>query len=247
MLRSATSIAPLVALLVLLTQGTASAFTTTIVPGTASEIFAQARADQSVSLVTDSVVFTTIPANENLLAESSGGGFDATATATILLTNPAFDIDLSLAQTGNLESSARVNGAIAFSVDEAVPYNLSGALAVLDTETSGEIAKLFVRLATTDLQTVLFSQLQETDGVIDPLFELGVDAGYGAPVGSLTGMLLANTDYLLSIDALVMDSSTPTESSYATGQINLNLVPEPSTALLLGFGLMALARGKRRR
>jgi hypothetical protein len=97
---------------------------------------------------------------------------------------------------------------------------------------------------------VVFRGTQASDQTPNESFILGNQEGddYNFLTGSLTGTLSAGHRYVFYYDAW-MEQNTPLSSSFATatGYVQLTIVPEPSTAILVGLGLASFATRLSRR
>ena len=131
-------------------------------------------------------------------------------------------------------------------MDQDTVYAATGSYSVLDSEGRRAYFNVFLFDHTDGL--ALFRNIQESFSTSNQSFTLGGTVNAGSTnVGSLTGTLIAGHDYGLHYQIFIQ--SFPATSAGATALGNLSLsfavVPEPSTALLLGLGLVGL--GVRRR
>lgn len=128
---------------------------------------------------------------------------------------------------------------IFFSVDEDVGYALSGGYALADP--FGDFASFGVRLEDVASGTILFRFSRVAASEPDPAFDL-TSPNEGSP----TGTLVAGREYRLFLDALSSVGPFPMNATgfvaVGTGSVTLQLVPEPSLAVLVCFGLAAIAR-----
>ncbi len=134
-------------------------------------------------------------------------------------------------------------GSIYFTVDENVPYILSGEFIV----PAGGPSSAHLRVLLTEFSTGhLFSNIQSTvDTYSAKHFRLGEEGGTSNELeGSLTGILRAGVSYRLMYMTTIGMRGSATQNT-ATGFVLL-MIPEPSTAFLVSMGLGGLAVGRRR-
>ena len=239
----------LVACFLLLLSGPAGAFSTTLNPGS-SDSTTLALADdgnQDISISQpDSLPFEgRDTASDPPLSARPG----ALADGVYKFSNNRFDIFFNdMLQSGDDESTSLLQGEILFSVDEEVAYDLSGFLQVFDDRDPGDVV-LFVSLTDTTDDDVLFSQVLFSRDTSDQNFQLGVANGdtRNELLGSLTGSIAAGNVYELEYAAQIANGGDfAGGSSSGFGTVELRLIPEPTTALLLVAGLAGLAAQRRR-
>ncbi len=93
----------------------------------------------------------------------------------------------------------------------------------------------------------MFQNVQVSLQTRNESFTLGLAQGddHNSMVGSLSGILLAGQDYEFGYDFVLGNfSSASTAAATASGSISLSFtsVPEPSTGLLFGLGLLSVLR-----
>ena len=143
-----------------------------------------------------------------------------------------------------------------FSVSLSLPIALSGAL-FADSSVSysltalsaagAEISPLFGHV-------VIAQEVDTTPGGLDPLNK-GVDVGDGfffltgpetqnSPVFTASDLLVGDLQYVL-MSITVAFSLSPQSNVGISGFVQQEVVPEPATVLLIGFGLAAIAWRRR--
>jgi hypothetical protein len=108
---------------------------------------------------------------------------------------------------------------------------------------------LSVRLDDLTAPANLFNSVQESLATAAESFTVGGSGGDSSNVntGLATGTLIGGRNYRLIVQNVIhAQSSAATQAATGSGTITLTFVPEPSTALLLGAGLAALAAARRR-
>lgn len=133
---------------------------------------------------------------------------------------------------------------IVFRPDADVDYRISGIYSALDT--AGHPISLFVTLTDQTTSAVLFGSFDSSQDTPNEILSVGESGGeFSFVSGLLSGTLSADHDYALSIVARVVGDPQNTAGIVeATGFVRLAFVPEPSTALLFGLGLVGIALGR---
>ena|GEM_PF-3761734 len=136
-------------------------------------------------------------------------------------------------------SSAESLGSIYFEVDQDAGYSLSGQY----TLGGSRDISFGVNLYDLTVGQALFLNAQESLLTTNQSFLLGRTAGdfQNGLSGSMNGSLTAGHTYRLIYDARISDNDADGDSVQASGALQLALVPEPGTALLLSAGLVGLA------
>lgn len=217
-----------------------AAFTTTLNPGTRGGVFAipsrnatEITSYHSAFVLPDSYTDSVV----------SGG---ASSTSEYDYTNDGFLITFTQSREGNEGGSGQSNGQVHFSVDQNVDYEASGFYASVDLD--GRELQLSLSLYDWDLGAFVFKSFQYSQTTVNESFTLGGSGGdYGNEnFGSLLGTLLAGHNYQLNYGvSLRTISIDPTGTATAAGYLSFALVPEPSTALLIGMGLVAMSAARR--
>lgn len=150
-----------------------------------------------------------------------------------------------LEHTFSTDSAAEAEGSIYFTVDADIPYQLSGEY--LLPAISGGRGGTYFGLTLTEWGTGhIFDHRQSTAVSYSPAeLVLGEEAEATSSIlsGSLTGALHAGAHYRLHYRALAYSNGN---STFRTGTGFLLLaIPEPSTAAMLGLGLIALGAMRR--
>lgn len=168
--------------------------------------------------------------------------YDLTGSAIEILMEHALD---------STQCGALSEGELHFTVDAAVTYQLEGAYHASNAVGTWVVQEVTLRnwtLRDTTLEEEwLFVGEQDSNATADVSFELGATPGDSNDIlfGSTTGTLLPGYEYELEWSHILFEGGDT--GATAEGFFRLTLVPEPSTALLLGSGLVALAAGGKRR
>ncbi len=253
-----------VALGLVLLAWPASALTLTLDPGF--------RRSSGVVGVTDAGLTQTDYLEDGALADgvqqSIASGANV-ATSHYAISNAELAIDFEHARdadsaAGDYAYQAFSRGSLYFGVDVDVGYRLEGEYTAVDPV--GRLTRLRVSLVDETLRpdprhplpgAFPFRSHQESRSTPHESFQLGLlegDSGNG-PVGdvgdnSATGTLVAGHVYGLYWDTEISAHEPTSAPATASGFVRLQIVPEPSTGLLVGAGLVVLAsvrpRGPRR-
>jgi hypothetical protein len=157
------------------------------------------------------------------------------------LLRPPFQDDPGLGTLEVAISEGRIN----FTVDEAVEYALDARMSILDPE--GRNTHQWLRLFEDHVR--IFDNFQLSDSTPDQQFILGATDGdlNNSLEGTLSGFLVPGRVYRLEYSSRLIDAPTPSlQTATASGFYSLRIIPEPSTALLMGLGLATLGARKRR-
>jgi hypothetical protein len=175
-----------------------------------------------------------------------------TVTTTYDLTSSGFEI-LMDHTLGPMDSIAASYGGLRFAVDAPVVYRLEGGYYA--SNETGTWVTQEVELENRTLRNTTLEQQWPFVGALgsNSTADISLELG-GMPVdendilfGSTTGTLLPGYEYELQWDyAVYHTDNTAATGATAEGFFRLTLIPEPSTALLLGLGLAVLAAGRRR-
>jgi hypothetical protein len=115
---------------------------------------------------------------------------------------------------------------------------------------SGRI-QLFAQLTDETTTDVVFESLQRSVSTPDQKLTLGLEEGdtINSLIGTLDGVLIAGHEYKFQYGYTIRIESPalPDGGASASGFLSFNITPEPGSAVLLGFGGMALLRRCRRK
>ncbi|MBW2267847.1 MAG: PEP-CTERM sorting domain-containing protein [Deltaproteobacteria bacterium] len=172
----------------------------------------------------------------------------ASSESVYALTNAGFDITLDHSRVSALNSSAISYGNIRFSVDQNIDYVASGSYSAVDS--GGRQIYLNMNMYDVTASATVFQSFQLSEATPNESFTLGGSGGDSSNqlLGSLTGTLIAGHEYSLNYNAFIKAYPTAsTSGATASGSVSLTFIPEPSTALLLGLGLIGFGASRRRR
>lgn len=187
-----------------------------------------------------SLQVTALPFSGTASASFGSGTSDSAAT----LTNRIFSVLLEQAHPGqDLSLTARSFMWIRFSLDADLAYEVSGSYAALDPE--GRRIEFEVELRNSTTGEALFLSEHASLGAPNESFTAGQPGGnlVSNVSGSATGTLFAGDVHDFIVSARLAGPAL--EAAAASGSASLVLSPEPSSALLLAAGLLALAARRR--
>jgi hypothetical protein len=174
----------------------------------------------------------------------------ASTEAVYNLSNAGFDItfnhSLRVDSGGNLVTRGQVH----FRSDQDVNYAASGAY----SSTNSEGHPIYFTVGLFDVlvsgpESNGFKSYQHSINTPTESFILGQSGGdeLNQKSGSLTGTLLAGKFYVFYYDARLAGLAAANHTATGTISLTFSPVPEPSTALLLGMGLVAMGATRRYR
>ena len=236
-------VAALSALVVWIAAESASAYTVTLNPGTYhSAVNLQAR-DGGGAAASATQLPTTVPESDG----SAVADGDSSVGTSWSLSNGGFQIVFDHTRAVAQDSYSQTYASLLFTVDEDVDYVLAGSYSTAD-ETG---RRIFLRTYLFDYTANehLFNSEQLSDATPNEVLTLGEQGGdaFNLLEGSLTGTLAPGHDYQLFLISFIWSQDTTTDApATATGSVSLSFVPEPSSALLLSGGLLALAFARAR-
>jgi hypothetical protein len=176
-----------------------------------------------------------------------------TSSVDWALLDDALSFDFAHSRSSGLDEVVSTEVSVDFTVPTDRTYALSGLYSVLDA--SGRFTSLSVglRWLRGPQDTVnLFNNGQQSQSTPNETFvvgEAGGDLSNGLG-GSLTGLLVGGETYQLRFQIGLQNFPAPAgDAATASGNILLSLtpIPEPTTAVLVGLGLIGLAATTRRR
>lgn len=225
--------------------GPAAAVLVTLNPGSNASYIDAFAEDQNGPASLETVYPVALPYVNGLSAVDGANSVDT----AIVLSNSAFRISFQHVRgNGDLSSTALSFGRIFFSVASDVEVFLDGRYSAQDDQ--GRTTYLSVRLDRVNSPVTRYESTQESRSTPNESFMVG---GLGGDYrnrrqGQQRFTLFAGDEYSLQYNAYIQASpSAAAGPATANGLVKLTFIPEPSTALLLGGGLLALGLPRRRR
>ena len=168
------------------------------------------------------------------------------ATTTYTLSEDAFDFGFAHVRR-NSAPFTQSEIELFFRPDADVDFAFSGLYSTVDG--TGHPVSLSVLLNDLTTSTTVYASYDFSQDTPNEVFALGQGGGeFSFLAGSPIGRLFSGHDYSLSIFAGIEgDPLSDTGVFQGSGSARLAFIPEPGTALLLGFGLAALSVGGRQR
>lgn len=159
----------------------------------------------------------------------------------------SFDFDFDQIRAGSPRSRGAVGGNITFSVTNDLTYDATGVWALDGSEKT----QLFARITDQTTTDIIFDSLQLSLSTPDEEFTLGLEEGdnFNSLIGATTGALLAGHQYLFQFGYHIdipSDAPIGDGGASASGFLSFNITPEPTCAVLLALGGVALLRRRRK-
>jgi len=236
-------VAALSALVVSIAAESASAYTVTLDPGTYQSAVNLQTRDGGGAAASATQLPTTVPESDGS-AVTEG---DSSVGTNWSLSNGAFQIVFDHTRAVAQDSYSQTYASLYFTVDEDVDYVLAGSYSAADETGRRTFLRTYLFDYTANVH--LFNSEQLSDATPDEALTLGEQGGdaYNLLDGALTGTLAPGHDYQLFLISYIWNQGTTTDApATATGSVALTFVPEPSSAILLSGGLLALAFARAR-
>lgn len=223
---------------------TATAYTITLNGGGTTELLT--RGNDRVDERVEEFAYPTVLSYSYTSTSIDGG---SSSRSVYGLSNDGFNITFDHSRTSPKFSEGRSWGYIYFSVDQDVTYSAAGAYSAIDP--SGLLIFQNAWLHDLDLASDTFKYAQGSASTPNESLILGEAGGDGATnivqIGSLTGTLIAGHEYRFWYDHYIQAWPSSGASATSSGYVSLSFsaIPEPSTGLLLGIGLIGLTLRKK--
>jgi hypothetical protein len=217
---------------------TASADIVSVTGGSLTFMAAQGdpSADDSVSLLATATVPQTQSATAIAGSSTAYGGYeilaDGIAMGTALHRDGSYVDDSVLSYAGAM-------GSFLFTVDEDSTYALTG------THTLGDEQRVSLQVSFMDLtdSVTLCYNYQYSENTAHELLRLGQpDGEFNMMTGSTTGAVLAGHEYALTFNYMIVNPLGADDGTSSVGSLNLAIMPEPSSMLLLALAGLGVLR-----
>lgn len=193
----------------------------------------------STAVASDIDLPVSLPASGTSTAAQSR----ISASTSYGLSDSSFDFEFDHIRR-NTAPYAESEVELYFRPDDDVDYVFSGIYSSLDAVGHPIVLSLILNDLTTS--TTLFSSYDASEDSPNEIFTLGQSGGeFSFVSGRPTGTLISGHDYFLHVFAQIEgDPLAATGTVQGTGFVRLAFVPEPSTAWLMGLGLVGFSLGR---